>query len=169
VDVPSTLATLGLQFVLGVAYYLIVIALVRFAGKRLAGQMTTFDLVVLIGLVVVAQQPMLLPGAASAFTFVLTVLVSHRALAWLCARNQTLRHLVRGRPRALVHDGAVIGAALRDEGVSMDELMAGLRKLGFESPTEVKLAVLEETGHVSAIALEGHSQSSTTSVGASPG
>lgn len=156
-DVGSRIATLGLQCVLGVAYYLIVLALVRFSGKRLAGQMTTFDLVVLIGLVVVAQQPMLLPGAASAFTFILTVLVSHRALAWICARNQTLRHFVRGRPRALVRDGAIIEAALRDEGVSVDELMAGLRKLGFESPIEVKLAMLEETGHVSAIAVDGHS------------
>jgi uncharacterized membrane protein YcaP (DUF421 family) len=156
----SGIATIGLQCMLGFAYYLVVLVLVRLAGKRLAGQMTTFDLVVLIGLVVVAQQPMLLPGAPNAFAFILIVLVSHRAIAWLCARNRTLRHLVRGRPRALVRDGKVIETALRDEGVSNDELMAGLRKLGFESPAEVKLAMLEETGHVSAIAAEGHSHSS---------
>jgi uncharacterized membrane protein YcaP (DUF421 family) len=32
--------------------------------------------------------------------------------------------------------------------------LAGLRKLGFASPEEVELAVLEETGHVSAVRLE---------------
>lgn len=153
-NVGSGLGLLALQAVLGVAYYFAVLVLVRLAGKRLAGQMTTFDLVVLIGLVVVSQQAALLPGAANAAIFVLTVLITHRAITWLCASNRTLRHFIRGRPRPLVHDGRVIEPALRDEGVSLDELMAGLRKLGFESPTEVKLAMLEETGHVSAIAAD---------------
>lgn len=153
-NVGSESGLLALQAVLGLAYYFGVLVLVRLAGKRLAGQMTTFDLVVLIGLVVVSQQATLLPGAASAAIFVFTVLITHRAITWLCASNRTLRHLIRGRPRALVHDGRVIEPALRDEGVSLDELMAGLRKLGFESPSEVKLAMLEETGHVSAIAAD---------------
>jgi len=95
-----------------------------------------------------------MPGTASAILFVGTVLVAHRSTAWVCARNRTLRHLLRGRPRALVRDGALIAAALRDEGVSVDELLAGLRKLGFDSPDGVKLAVLEETGHISAIAAD---------------
>ena len=64
-----------------------------------------------------------------------------------------MRHLVRGKPRALVLDGVVIDAALEAEGVSRDELLAGLRRLGFEQPAEVRLAVLEETGHISAIAI----------------
>jgi uncharacterized membrane protein YcaP (DUF421 family) len=65
-----------------------------------------------------------------------------------------LRHLVRGRPRALVRDGRVIDEALELEGVSHDELRAGLRRLGFEQPAEVRLAVLEETGHISAVGAE---------------
>lgn len=35
------------------------------------------------------------------------------------------------------------------------ELLAGLRKLGYESPQQVKLATLEETGHISAVPFEG--------------
>lgn len=38
--------------------------------------------------------------------------------------------------------------------MSRAELLAGLRKLGFASPEEVELAVLEETGHISAVRLE---------------
>jgi uncharacterized membrane protein YcaP (DUF421 family) len=86
------------------------------------------------------------------YVSMLTVLAVHRAVAWLCARYRAVRHLLRGRPRALVRDGIIVAPALREEGVSIDELMAGLRKLGYESPAAVKLAVLEETGHVSAIA-----------------
>jgi uncharacterized membrane protein YcaP (DUF421 family) len=35
------------------------------------------------------------------------------------------------------------------------ELLAGLRKLGFARPDDVKLAVLEETGHISAVGRDG--------------
>jgi uncharacterized membrane protein YcaP (DUF421 family) len=42
--------------------------------------------------------------------------------------------------------------ALDAEHMSRDDLLAGLRKQGFASPEEVKLAVLEETGHLSAVA-----------------
>jgi uncharacterized membrane protein YcaP (DUF421 family) len=52
-----------------------------------------------------------------------------------------------------VLDGTVIDEALEAEGVSHDELLAGLRRLGFEQPEEVKLAVLEETGHISAVGM----------------
>ena len=48
----------------------------------------------------------------------------------------------------------MLADALTAEGMSRAELLAGLRKLGFASPEEVELAVLEETGHISAVRLE---------------
>ena len=47
---------LALQALRAVGYYLVVLLLTRFAGKRLAGQMTTFDLIVLIALATAAEQ-----------------------------------------------------------------------------------------------------------------
>ncbi len=41
--------------------------------------------------------------------------------------------------------------ALELEGITHAELLAGLRKLGYDRPDDVKLAVLEETGHISAV------------------
>ena len=142
------------QSALGVFYYFAVIVLVRIAGKRLAGQMTTFDLVVLIGLVVAAQQTVLTPGPVTSVIFIITVLLTHLGVSWLCSRYRTVRRLLRGKPRALVRNGVIMERALAEEGVSEEELLAGLRKLGYESPAKVKLAMLEETGHVSAIAAD---------------
>ena len=62
---------------------------------------------------------------------------------------------MRGAPRRLVAQGNVIDRALEQEGISREELEAGLRKLGFDSPAAVELAVLEETGHISAVARKG--------------
>ena len=151
---PPDFGALAMQSALAFVYYFTVIVLVRLAGKRLAGQMTTFDLVVLIGLVVAAQTSFLTPGPAHAAVFIVTVLATHHAVTWLCGRYRPVRRLLRGRPRALVRNGTILEDALAEEGVSVEELLAGLRKLGFESPAKVKLAMLEETGHVSAIAAD---------------
>ena len=145
---------LGLQVAKAAAYYVGLVFLLRIAGKRLAGQTTTFDLIVLIALGVVLQTTALDAGVANAFAFVATVFVLHRLNAWLCARYPAARHLIRGKPRPLIRDGVVLERALVDEGVSKAELLAGLRKLGFEEPTVVKLATLEETGHISAVGKE---------------
>jgi uncharacterized membrane protein YcaP (DUF421 family) len=140
------------QAALALAYYAGLVVMMRLAGKRLAGQTTTFDLVVLIQMAVVLQTTALAPGMAHAAVFLATVFVAHLGLARACARHEGLRHLVRGAPRRLVAQGAVIESALADEGISRADLEAGLRKLGYDSPEAVEQAVLEETGQISAVA-----------------
>ena len=112
----------------------------------MAGQTTTFDLIILIALGVVLQSAALQDGAGNAVVFVLTVFALHRMTAMLCAHSRFVRHVVRGKPRPLVRDGHVIARALELEGITHAELLAGLRKLGYDRPDDVKLAVLEETG-----------------------
>jgi uncharacterized membrane protein YcaP (DUF421 family) len=148
VDVPEPV----LQILLASAYYGGLLVIIRLAGKRLAGQTTTFDLVVLITLAVVLQETVLRQGTANALIFVATVFVLHRGLAMWCARSRRMRRLIRGAPRPLVRDGEVSYEALEDEGLSYDDLLAGLRKLGHEGPQGIRLATLEETGHISAVA-----------------
>jgi uncharacterized membrane protein YcaP (DUF421 family) len=145
------LEELLLQAAKAAAYYSALVVLMRVAGKRLAGQTTTFDLIVLITLGVVLQSTALEKGLANAVVFVLTVFTLHRLVALLCARSSMVRHLIRGKPRVLIREGEILEQALLDEGISRAELLAGLRKLGYESAETVKLATLEETGHISAV------------------
>lgn len=140
-----------LQAAKAAAYYVGLIVLVRMAGKRMAGQTTTFDLLVLIALGVVMQTAALAEGALNAAVFVVTVFALHRLNAHLCARSRRIRHLLRGKPRPLIRDGEIIERALELEGVTRAELLAGLRKLGYARAEDVRLAVLEETGHISAL------------------
>jgi uncharacterized membrane protein YcaP (DUF421 family) len=146
-----------LQILLALGYYIGLLLIVRLAGKRLAGQTTTFDLVVLITLGVVLQQAVLQDGTLNSAIFIVTVFLAHRGLALWLARSKRMRRLIRGAPRPLVVDGRVAYDALEEEGLSYDELLAGLRKLGYDSPSAVRLATLEETGHISAVAHSGHS------------
>lgn len=143
--------TLLLQAAAALAYYVGLLLLFRLAGKRMAGQTTTFDFVVLIALSVVLQGLALRRGTASAVVFVVTVFVAHRLTAHACARSTRFCNLVRGAARPLIRNGVVDERALASENLTLDELLAGLRKLGIERPEDVKLAALEETGHISAV------------------
>jgi uncharacterized membrane protein YcaP (DUF421 family) len=147
----ESLDSLLVQAARAAAYYGGLIALVRIAGKRLSGQTTTFDLLVLITLGVVMQSAALAEGAINAAVFVVTVFVLHLLNAWSCTRSRRVRHLLRGAPRPLIRDGEVLERALELEGVTHAELLAGLRKLGYARVDDVRLAVLEETGHISAV------------------
>ncbi len=149
---------LVVQVLLSLGYYLGLLLLLRLSGKRLAGQTTTVDLVVLISLGVVMQQMALPPGGRNALVFIGTVFAAHRGLAYSCARSGRLRRFVRGSATPLVRDGRVSLQALADEGLSYDDLLAGLRKLGFDNPSRVRLATLEETGHISAVASDAPDQ-----------
>ncbi len=141
-----------LQAGLALCYYAGLILIMRLAGKRLAGQTTTFDLLVLIALGVVLQTTVLMEGRLNAAVFIGTVLAAHVGLARLCAKSRKVRRIVRGAPRPLIWNGQVSYEALDEEGLSYDELLAGLRKLGYAHPKAVRLATLEETGHISAVA-----------------
>lgn len=145
------LVTVSQQVGLGLLFYTAVVLLFRAAGKRLAGQTTTFDLIVMISLVVALQQATLKDGFANAIVFVLTVFFAHIGLARLCLVSTRARDLVRGRPCPLVRDGEILHEALRREGLSVGELEAGLRKIGISHVRDVKAAHLEETGQISAI------------------
>jgi len=87
--------------------------------------------------------------------FLVTVFAAHLGLARACMHHEGCATSCGVRRGAWVAQGNVIDRALQQEGISREDLEAGLRKLGFDSPAAVELAVLEETGHISAVARKG--------------
>ena len=140
-----------LQIATALAFYVGLVALIRLAGKRLAGQTTTFDLIVLISLSVALQSIALRDGPLNAVTFILTVFIAHVATAWGCRRSRRLKRLLRGAPRPLLISGQVSYVALEEEGLTYEDLLAGLRKVGEADIRRIRLATLEETGHISVV------------------
>src|SRR5215472_3847340 len=104
--------------------YIVVLAGVRLSGKREVGQMTPFDLTLLLLLSNSVQNAMtggdnsLLGGIVAA----LTLLLLNYLVADLSGANRRFRQFVQGQPSLLVHDGMVIESHMAHEHVSMDEL-----------------------------------------------
>src|SRR5271156_6341466 len=133
--------------------YIVVLAGVRLSGKREVGQMTPFDLTLLLLISNAVQNAMtgsdtsLLGGVVAAAT----LLLLNYLIAEISGGNRRFRKFVQGQPSLLVHDGEVISSHMAKEHVSMDELHRALREHGIASCKDVALAVLEVDGSISCL------------------
>jgi len=136
-----------------VVIYLIILVGVRLSGKREVGQMTPFDLTLLLLISNSVQNAMtgpdnsLVGGIAAA----VTLLIMNYVIAELSGANRRFRKMVEGQPSLLIHDGHLIPAHMAKEHVSMDELERALREHGINTYHDVALAVLEVDGSISCL------------------
>ncbi|MBZ5598126.1 MAG: DUF421 domain-containing protein [Acidobacteriia bacterium] len=133
--------------------YAVVLIGVRLSGKREVGQMTPFDLTLLLLISNAVQNAMVGPDSSLLGGVIAagTLLVLNYAIAEVSGVNRRFRKLVQGQPSLLVHDGKIIESHMAKEHVSMDELQRALREHGIASYHDVALAVLEVDGSISCL------------------
>jgi len=139
-----------------VAVYTLVLVGIRISGKREVGQMTPFDLTLLLLLSNSVQNAMTGPDTSLAGGAVaaVTLLILNYLVAEVAGTNRRFRKIIQGQPSLLIHDGEVIAAHLAREHVSMDALECAVREHGITSYKEVALAVLEVDGSISVLKYE---------------
>ena len=133
--------------------YLVVLAGVRLSGKREVGQMTPFDLTLLLLLSNSVQNAMTGPDTSliGGVIAASTLLVLNYLIGTLSGVNRKFRRLVEGEPSLLIHDGKPIETHMARERVSMDELERAVREHGIAKCSDVALAVLEVDGSISCL------------------
>jgi uncharacterized membrane protein YcaP (DUF421 family) len=148
---PAAGQVLGNIAVRTAVIYAVVLVGVRLSGKREVGQMTPFDLTLLLLLSNAVQNAMtgpdtsLLGGVVAAST----LLLLNYFVADLSGANRRFRKFIQGQPSLLIHDGKIIESHMAKEHVSMDELERALREHGVGSYHDVALGVLEVDGSIS--------------------
>ena len=128
----------------------------RLAGKRQLGQMTPFDMVVILLIANAVQNAMV--GTDTSVTGGLiaagVLIVGNYGIALARERVPLLRRAVEGTPTLLINDGKFVGEHLKREGLDEDEVMMAIREHGIADLSEVKLAVLEVDGSISIVPAE---------------
>ncbi len=139
------------------AVYLAVVLGLRLSGKREIGQMTLFDLVLLLLLANAVQNAMVGPDTSliGGILAAGVLLALNLAVASLRLRWQPLRALLEGTPTLLVLHGRVLERNLRQEGLDLELLEAALREHGITDIREVEMAVLEVDGSISVVPAGG--------------
>lgn len=134
----------------GLMVYVFLIALLRLTGKRQIGQLSPFDLVLLLILSNAVQNSMnagdnsLIGGLISA-----TTLVAINYLVGLITfKSKKLEAIIEGRPQVLIHQGKLYEEVMNEAKLTRHELDSTLRQSGFFEIKDVKLAILENNGSV---------------------
>ncbi len=142
------------EFILrGVVVYLFLLVFLRLTGRRQTGQLAPFDLVLLLVLSNAVQNSMiggdnsLVGGLMSAAT----LLACHTALSHLTYRIKWLERLLDGAPGVLVRNGQVNERLMREELITMEDLMAALRAGGCLHLREVERATIEANGDITVV------------------
>ena len=135
------------------AIYAVILIGVRLSGKREVGQMTPFDLTLLLLISNAVQNAMTGPDTSvlGGVTAAATLLVMNYFVADLSGANRRFRKLIQGQPSLLIHDGQLMTAHMAKEHISMDELERALREHGIATYHDVALAVLEVDGSISCL------------------
>ena len=133
--------------------YLVVLIGVRLSGKREVGQMTPFDLTLLLLLSNSVQNAMTGPDTSvvGGIVAACTLLILNYLVADLSGANRRFRRIIQGEPSLLIHDGQIIEAHMAKEHVSLDELQRAMREHGIGDHHQVALAVLEVDGSISCL------------------
>jgi uncharacterized membrane protein YcaP (DUF421 family) len=133
--------------------YLVVVLGLRFFGKRELGQMTPFDLVLVLTLSNSVQNAMTGPDTSltGGLVSAATLLFTNWAINQAGRRVPKVRELLVGSPALLIHDGKMIPNHMVREGIDADELLQAAREHGINSLDEVQEAVLEVDGTISII------------------
>ena len=132
----------------GVAVYLAAVFMMRIVGKRSFGDMSTFDIIVLVLVGGVLRNSIV--GHDGSFQggliAVASMLAADRAVAWVCTRSPWLNRFVEGRPTVLVHDGELVPGALERVCLPKAAFRRALHTEGMEDTRAISVERLAPNG-----------------------
>lgn len=133
--------------------YFALVLLLRVSGKRTLSKMNMFDFVITIALgsafatVILSKNVALAEGMVAIGSLIYLQYI----VAWISARNERFRELVKGDPTLLFYDGQFLGQTILDERVSREEIYASIRAQGIGHIQDVNAVILETDGSLSVI------------------
>lgn len=141
--------------------YTFLLIMFRLLGKRQVGQMTPFDLIVLLIVSNVLQNAMIGPDNSVTGGLIggLTVLATNWLVGRVAFASPRLERAIEGVPTLLVHEGRLVETNLRRETISREELLSNLRSQGVFDLREVRTAILEPSGKLSILRQEPNPES----------
>lgn len=137
--------------------FVVLYVLLRIMGKREIGQLTPFELVVMIVLGDLIQQGVThndfsLTGAILAIsTFAFLAIM----MSWITYLFPRAEKMLDGEPRVIVRDGELLKDNLRRDRITQSEVESEMRLAGISRMSDVAWAILEPQGKISFIKADG--------------
>lgn len=135
-----------------IAAYVYLLVMTRASGKRVVREATPFDFVVALIVGDMIDDALWAEVAMAKFAAgVGSLFLCDVVTKLLAFHSPAFFRLVAGKPRRVLEDGVEDGAGMRAEQLNEGDLETMLRLQGIEEWKDVKVALLEEDGELSAI------------------
>jgi uncharacterized membrane protein YcaP (DUF421 family) len=132
----------------------LILFIIRWLGNKGLGQLTTFELIILVGLGSAVGDPMIYAEEISipqAFTAIVIVVILFKVFDYFTMKSHRFSKLTVPEAILLVKDGEMVNNGLHKARIDDREFESYMRIHGIEGISEVKLSYLEVNGQVSFI------------------
>ncbi len=132
------------------AVYVVLLVMVRVAGKRSMGQFTPFDMILVILLGNAVQNSLIgkddsLQGG---LLLAATLIALNSLVGYLTSRFRAFEVLLEGRPVKIATDGKIDDDALKREMVTLADFEQAMREAGLEDRADILHAWIETDGDI---------------------
>lgn len=128
--------------------YAVLLLVVKWMGKRMAGQLTVTELAVMIMLGAIVAPAVESPekGIVLGIMTLFVILIYHRGLTYWGVVSNKVETLTQGKPSVLVKDGVIQTKEAKRTGVTHAQIIAVLRKKEFYNLGQISRMYLEACG-----------------------
>lgn len=136
------------------AVYLILLVIMRIAGKRTLAQVTVFDFILLLIIGEATQQALLAEdfSIVNAAIVIGTLVLLDIGLSMLKQRSKRLDRIIDDTPVVIVDHGKLLRDRMDRARIDEQEILVAARELhGLERLEQIKFAVLERSGGISIV------------------
>ena len=133
---------------------LLIVFIIKWLGNKGLGQLSTIELIIILGLGNAVSEPMLNSTGTSipqGFAVIIIAIAIFKMYDYLTTRYKRFGKIIVAEPILLVKDGNILQEALLKARISNDEFNSYLRLSGTENVSDIKLSYLEINGQVSFI------------------
>lgn len=134
-----------------IIFYILTVVIIRLLGKREVGEISVFDLVVLLIIADVSTIAITKEWVAVLYSGVslLTLLGLQKLFAFIALKYPKVRKVIDYSPSIIIYNGEVNLEEMKKQAYTIDDLITQARGKGVMDLSEVKLAILESSGDLS--------------------
>ena len=133
---------------------LLIVFVIKWLGNKGVGQLSSIELIIILGLGNAVSEPMLNPTEVSipqGFAVIIIAIAIFKMYDYLTTRYKRFSKVIVSKPILLVKDGNILHEAMLKARISQDEFESYLRLSGTNNISDIKLSYLEINGQVSFI------------------
>ncbi len=139
--------------------YIFLIVVIRLMGKREVGNLSIVDLAVYFTIsdlvtmsIVDKRNELWLPVVSVTFLALMQITLSKISL-----KNKKIRDFIDGKMSLIINDGNLDFNEMKKQRYTIDDLFSQLREKGYDSPIDIRWAILETSGKLSVISKKASS------------